>query len=289
METKYITLINAYSEQNLTELTAMIISLYKSGNKSVFTQIVQILSDFVKIHDGNMAKIFSQLIMLVHPDKSASTVTKINTLIEQRKYTSLKPYMFILELDDFDEIVQKFSSDEDIELNEDEVWEEEEDSYDYFEDDEDIDYDYDDPDEFDFYHAVKKKVYGNRNVNFPAHYLEDYEEIEMSDYGITNLAGVENCKYLKKLFLSNNDITDISELMNLEYIEELYLSKNQIGFIDSLESLENLRILDLSFNNVDDISPLMDLENLEFVNLLGNNVDSKQIQELKEKEILVVY
>lgn len=289
MKQKYQKLLEAYSEQNLTELTSKIIHLYKTGNKSVLTQITRIVSDFVKIEDGNISKIFAQLIMLVHPDKSSMILSKINEIILEEHFSSLRPYLFILELDNFEEIINKFSIEDEIILEEDEVLEDEEDEFQYFDDEDDLSFDYDEPEVFDFYHAVKKKIYGNKDVNFPPYYLEDYEEMEMSDSGITDLSGVEYCKYVKKLYLNNNEITDVSDILNLENIEELYLSKNQIGFIDSLESLENLKILDLSFNDLDDISPILELHELEFVNLLGTHVPQKQIDQLKENEIIVIF
>ena len=286
MTSKYQKLLNAYSVKNLTELTSQLINLYKTGNKNVLIQIVQILSDFVRIEDGNVSKIFSQLMMFYHPDKSAMIQEKIKNLINQDRISSLKSYMHILELDDLDDLIEKYSLDDDIELEEDEIFASENEDYEDF--DENEDFEFEEPDLFDFYSAAKKKIYGNKDVDFPPHLLEDYEEMEMSKTGITDLAGVEDCKYIKKLYLNNNEISNISELQNLENIEELYLSKNKIGFIDSLESLENLCILDISFNNIDDISPLLDLEKLEYVNLLGNNISQNQIDLLREMDVIVV-
>ncbi|MBN2279060.1 MAG: leucine-rich repeat domain-containing protein [Candidatus Marinimicrobia bacterium] len=289
MREKYQKLLNAYSEKNLTEITSKLIHLYKRKNINALQKIAQIVSDFTVIKDGSINSIFSQLIMLYHPDKSKRIIEKINFLLESGKDTGLKAYLHILELEDLDDLIAGFTQAEDIELEEDYVWEQEEDHFKDFEDDKDLGFDYNEPDTFDFYNAVKKKIYGNRNINFPPHYLEEYEEIEMSNSGIEDLSGVEYCKHVIKFHLNDNQITDITNLENLENIEELYIANNQIGFIDALENLVNLRILDLSFNQIDDISPLMELDNLEYVNLLGNPIPKNQINELKNNEILVIF
>jgi len=288
MSKKYQQLIDLYSEENLTRISSKLISLYRTGQKNTLTQIARIVADFTKIRDGNMSKIFTQLIMLYHPDRAMMIQNQIQSYLTKNMISSLKQYAHILEINNINAIIDQYAEDEVVELEEEYRWDKETDDYDIFEEEESPDFEFDEPAEFDFYTAVKKKVYGNQAVDFPPHYLEDFEEIEMSGESITDLSGAEYCKYVKKLYLNNNDITDVTELLTLEYLEELYLSNNQIGFIDALENLENLKILDISFNEIDDISPLLTLEKLRYVNLLGNNIPKAQIQHLRENDILIV-
>jgi hypothetical protein len=289
MRQKYEALLAAYSEKNLTILSAKLIELYKNKNKHALLKIAQIVSDYKPVKEGNVNSIFSQLMLLYHPDRSSAILGRINDLIAAEKPTGLKSYLHILELGNIDDLVRDIVTVDESEFEEAEEWEAEDEGYEYFEEEEeDTLFDFDEPDIFDFYQAVKKKIYGNKKINFPPHYLEEFEEIEMSVSGITDLGGVEHCKFVQKLHLNNNEITDIENLMGLENLEELFLSGNRIGFIDALESLENLRILDLSFNEIDDIEPLYDLEKLEYVNLLGNPVPMEQIENLRAKDIVVV-
>jgi len=297
MREKYQRLLEAYSEKNLTDITSKLIQLYKNKNVIALQRITQIVSDFTLVKDGNINSLFSQLMMLYHPDKSKNILEKINILLDHEKDSGLKTYLHILELNNLDELLSQISKEDDIEFEEEVQWEEDDGynyfdeddaSYDNFDDDEEPGFDFDEPDNHDFYNAVKKKIYGNKNINFPPHYMEEYEEIEMSKSGIEDLSGVEYCKFIKKLHLNDNEITDISNLENLENLEELYVANNKIGFIDALENLENLKVIDLSFNQIDDLSPLFDLENLEYINILGNNIPKKQIEELKEREILII-
>ncbi len=288
MSKKYQQLIDLYAEENLTRISSKLITLYKTGQKNTLTQIARIAADFTKIQDGNMSKIFTQLIMLYHPDRATRIQHQIQSYLAKNKIAALKQYAHILEINDMDAIIDQYAEDDIMELEEDYRWENDADDYDIFEEEEPAEFELHKPDYFDFYTAVKRKVYGNQPIDFPPHYLEDFEEIEMSGESITDLSGAEYCKFVKKLYLNNNEITDVSELVDLEYLEELYLSRNQIGFIDALESLENLAFLDLSFNDIDDISPILSLKKLRYVNLLGNNIPKEQVQILKEKDIVVI-
>ena len=166
MREKYQKLLDAYSEKNLTEISSKLIQLYKTKNKNALQRIAQIASDFTLIKDGSINSIFSQLMMLYHPDKSKNILEKVTTIINSGKDSGLKTYYHILELDNLDELLNQLSKDDDIELDEEVQWEKE-DGYNYFDEDdtgynsfddeEEPGFDFDEPDNFDFYNAVKKK------------------------------------------------------------------------------------------------------------------------------------
>jgi Leucine-rich repeat (LRR) protein len=139
-----------------------------------------------------------------------------------------------------------------------------------------------------FYNAVKLREYGNLTTEFPPYYLEDFEDINFAESFIEVLDGIQYCKHVVTLDLSNNAFSDISELAGLERLEEIYLANNRVGYIDTLNRLKKLRIVDLSDNDITDISPLYTLENLEFVNLTGNKIPSQQLEILKNKNVLVM-
>ena len=80
-----------------------------------------------------------------------------------------------------------------------------------------------------FLTALKRRIYGNLNVDFPMYLLEDLEEIEMADYEIESLDGIEACRYARVVDLSNNNLTDLTDLRYLHQIERLYLANNHIG------------------------------------------------------------
>ena len=111
--------------------------------------------------------------------------------------------------------------------------------------------------------------------------LANLRYLDASDWGITDLTGLEYCTHLSTLFLNNNYITDISPLRGLTNLRVLNLSNlkpdwttlpnNQIMDISPLRGLTNLSILDLSGNQITDISPLRGLSNLWYPLNLSNN------------------
>lgn len=140
----------------------------------------------------------------------------------------------------------------------------------------------------DFIDAVKRKIYGTIDIDLPVYLLEDLDEIEMVEYDITHLTGIDWCKYAIHIDLSGNKIIEIRELATLKRLEELYLSNNKISYIEPLFNLDKLRVLDLSFNDISDISPLFYLPELEYVNLTGNPVSEEQIARLVQNDVIVI-
>lgn len=288
----YIKLKESYTGANLNSITANIISLYKSKQYSSIRKISKIVSEFTDVPDNNISKCFSRLIMIYHPDKEAFYNQEIDKLFHSQNFDSLKQFAHILIVSDFDEEADDFEVDEDIDYSPEYVWDYDREGFEYFDSYEAAEaYEASDvfAEENSFYNAVKRKVYGSLKVDLPSYYLEDFEDIEMAEYEIENLEGIEFCLHAVNIDLSKNLIEDISSLWYLNKIEELYLSDNQIGLIDSLSNLKELRVLDISNNFIDDISPLFDLENLEYVNVMGNKIPQHQIDVLMKRDLVILY
>lgn len=289
----YIKLKESYTGRNLNNITANIISLYKSKQFGSIRKISRIVSEYTDVPEANISKCFSRLIMIYHPDKEAFYNQEIDKLFHARNFDSLKQYAHILVISNFEEAsFQETEIDDDIDYSPEYVWDYDREGYEYFDSFEEAE-EYEGRDYFEeensFYNAVKRKVYGSMKVDLPSYYLEDFEDIEMSEYEIDNLEGIEYCKHAIVIDLSKNSIEDISELWHLNKIEELYLSDNQIGDIDTLSNLRNLRVLDISNNCIDDITPLYELENLEYVNVIGNKIPKDQIEEFLKKDLMFLY
>ena len=233
--------------------------------------------------------------MIYHPDRGNQYRKEIDTLIRKGKLEDLQRYSHILEIQDMDQFVTAEQIAEDIDYHPEYLWDEEDPGFDYFYDMDDEQFEHvpaqhaDNEPDNTFFSAVKRKLYGSIEILLPGYYLEDLEEIEMAEYEIEQLDGIECCKYVKILDLSGNNISDIYNLKDLVLIEELDLSYNQISIIDVLVKLKNLRVLDLSNNLIDDISPLFYLNNLDYLNVIGNAVPPKQIQNLKNNGIIVIH
>jgi Leucine-rich repeat (LRR) protein len=139
-----------------------------------------------------------------------------------------------------------------------------------------------------FINAVKRKVYGHINVEFPGHLLADMEIIEMADHEIENLDGIEYCTYARIIDLSGNNLTEIIQLGQLMHLEEIFVQNNHISYLDGLHELPFLRVIDLSHNDVDDLSPLFELDTLEFINVIGNRIPDWQLEKLNLAGVIVV-
>ena len=291
----YKKLMNAYSDKNLNKITAQIINLYKSRDYKMLKEVAGIVSEYIDFKYDRISKCFSKLITLYHPDKGSSQIKKIQKLYENNDLNGLSNFCHILNLQFIENYSASPESYADIDYNPQYVWDFKEQGYTYIDDLEayesiDVDFNYNKVKSYNsFYSAVKKKVYGNINVDLPSYYLEDFEDIDMAEYYIDNLDGIESCKHARILDLSRNYISDISKLAKLKRLEEIYLADNQINYIDGLHFLYNLRVLDISNNYIEDLSPLLKLENLEYLNIVGNNVALYHIDLLKGKDIMVIY
>ncbi|NJK96567.1 MAG: hypothetical protein HC905_18075 [Bacteroidales bacterium] len=283
----YKKLKESYTGVNLNHITATIIDLYKTKQYSSIRQISKIVSEFTEIPDNNIGKCFSRLIMIYHPDKEVLYNQEIDKFYHSGNFESMNQYAHILIIKDIDNLsAAGVEIDDDIDYSPEYVWDYDREGFEYFDSEEEAE-SYEDTDFFaeenSFYNAVKRKVYGSMKVDLPSYYLEDFEDIEMAEYEIENLEGIEYCIHAAVIDLSKNQITDISQLYHLDKTEELYLADNQIGYIDALSNLRNLRVVDLSNNYIDDISPLFELEYLEYVNVMGNKIPQLQIDEFLKK------
>lgn len=289
----YINLRNAYSDENLNTLSARIIEFYKTRQYSRIRDLVKILSEYVNLEDEKMSKAFSKIIMLYHPDKGSFYRSEIENLYLKKDFTSLSQFSHILLVQNLEELPVTIDED-DIDYHPQYVWDMEDQEEEFTENEFDNEDNYGreggfDDEQHNFYNALKRKIYGGLKVDLPSYYLEDLEEMDMAEYEIESLDGIEFCRQLVNIDLSRNQISDISNLWTLQLLEEVYLADNNIGYIDALCNLNNLRVVDLSNNMIDDISPLFDLDKLEYVNIIGNKIPITQIEQLKAMNVMVVY
>lgn len=82
------------------------------------------------------------------------------------------------------------------------------------------------------------------------------DQLDLSNKGITDLAGLRNAEFLTWLDLSKNEIVNLVELDEMNILTYLDLSNNAINDISALDSLSRLEYLDLRNNSIIDIHPL---------------------------------
>jgi len=291
LESLYEILIKSYSNENLNQITGKIIGLYESKNFDRLYGLTNKISEFISIDSDKSSKCFSRLIMLYHPDRGEYYRRQISRLREENNVEELEKYSHILILGDLEEPVLSMF-DEDLGYDPEYEWDNSQSGYSYFTESGNGEDEMPEPEPafvHSFFNIVKLRMYGTLDIELPAHYLEDFEDVEFAESHIESLDGIEHCKHVTELDLSGNNISDISDLWNLEMLEELYLADNQIGIIDSMTNLKNLRIIDISGNEIDDISPIFELSKLEFVNIIGNYIPPEQIKRIEGNGVLIMH
>ena len=83
--------------------------------------------------------------------------------------------------------------------------------------------------------------------------------LDASGYGFSSLAGLEEARNLRELYLDKNQISELLPLANLVHLEVLSLNINRISDLDPLEGLHSLQVLNLNFNQIEHLDPLANL------------------------------
>lgn len=100
--------------------------------------------------------------------------------------------------------------------------------------------------------------------------LTNLTSLNLENYEITDLTGLELATNLQQLNLGHNYISDLRPLKELNNLTDLYLENNNITNVVYLQNLTKLQRLFLSNNNITDLEPLRYLNNL-IVMVLGDN------------------
>ena len=287
----YSQLKEAYSEANLNKLALELISLYKNEQYSILQKIADIISRWQDIEITEEGKGFNRFMLLYHPDRGDFFRKQIDEFYLNGKHDELVEFAHILKIQNIEELCATLTGYEDIDYSPVYAWDvnlvngfsvnDEAPNAEYESMNDRSSGNSKNSEGFDFYDALKIRMYGHTEIEIPSYYLEDIDEIEMSQSNINDLSGIENCVHAISFDLSGNKIDDIYPLVGMFQIEDLNLSDNQITNIDALSSLPNLKSLNISYNLITDISPLFELENLVFVDISGNDISELQIQELE--------
>ena len=285
-------LLEAYSETNLNKIARNLINLYKEKQFEKLNIIAGMISEWVEIEIEPDGKGFSKIISLYHPDRGNYFRSQISTAATKQDLLLLSRFEHIFVIQDIEEIAANIESYEDIDYHPEFEWDVKTSGFSYYQDRKKK------PRTKSgkrrtggntFYDAVKIRYYGDTDTEFPTYYMEDMDEIELSESEIDNLEGVEYCIHTVSLDLSLNLIFDLSPLANLTMLQELNLSNNQIEYIDDLSNLQQLQSIDLSNNSIDDISPLFEIGTLQFADLTGNKISPGQLNELRDMGVAVEY
>jgi len=289
----YRQLMAAYTEKNLHRLSTRIIDAFRGKQFGVIREILRLVDGYVDLQERQMHRLFARLIMLYHPDRLQHYLQEINQCHDEGDEARLQQFSHLLVvLENLDRVKPSVIEVVDPEFAAETSYGYDETEFDRVVDLEEAEEDagYDEEGELvDFITALKEKEYGNLEIEFSRSDLENTEgELVISDAGLEDLSGIENCRNLIILDLSQNEIFDITPLAHLQMLEELYLSENSISDIGALAFLTRLKKLDLAFNLIDDISPLFDLDGLEYLNVIGNKIPAGQVKRMRGMGVVVI-
>ena len=291
----YQKLIHAYSVENLNRISMILIDLYKNKQYFALKNIGELIKDDKDWKFDSGQKDFSTLLMLYHPDRRNIHLKNIEIAFASNNPDQLLDYSHILRLEKIEDFANNAIDWEDIDYSPVYEWDFGQDGFTIYTADGKPEVEKKNKtfntktSEYTFYEAIKMRMYGTLEVEFPSYYLEDIDELELSEAGISDLSGVEYCIHTSSLDLSGNKISDLSPLWNLKNLKEINLAYNEISILDWLINLQQLQNINLSENQITDISPLMQLERLVFADLSGNEINQDQIQELRDSGVEVVF
>lgn len=287
-----IRLLEAWSEANLNKIARNLIRLYQEKQFEKLNIICGLISEWLEIVIEPDGKGFSKIISLYHPDRGDFYRNQISAAALDKDIELLARFEHIFVIQDIEEIAANIESYEDIDYSPEYAWDVQGKGFSFFQVRQKK------PGAksrktsaggYTFYEAVQIRQYGDTDIDFPSYYMEDMDEIELSESAIDDLEGVEYCIHTLVLDLSFNRITDISLLENLNQLQELNLANNHIDDIDALTNMHQLQSIDLSNNSIRDVSPLFEMEKLQYAHLSGNRIPSHQIIELRGLGVTVDY
>lgn len=102
--------------------------------------------------------------------------------------------------------------------------------------------------------------------------LPALQELNLSDCGLSTIAGLEGAQKLTALDLSSNTIRNLEPLSGLTGLTQLYLQHNAVTDLTVIGSLTNLESLDVSYNSLSTIAPLSGCIRLTSLNASNNQL-----------------
>jgi Leucine-rich repeat (LRR) protein len=288
----------------LKEVSIEIINRFKKKDHAYLLKLAELAG--IDAGTKNINRLFGQLIQLYHPDKLKLIQNEIESFYNKSRYDDLLRFKNIYFIDlksiyttvnpgyidntEFDSGEQGYG-DDDFGYAEYEF----DNNFDQEPDDEiftDIPSEKAEPfEEHGFIEAVNRHFFGNLDLTLSISDLIDLEgELDLSDFEIDDLSGIEHCVNINVLNLSANNIIKIQRLSDLLKLKSLYLSQNNIEDVSCLSSLTGLKELDISFNNIEDISVLLELPDLTYINVINNPLSNKSvIDTLIKRGVIVIY
>ncbi len=102
--------------------------------------------------------------------------------------------------------------------------------------------------------------------------LPSLKTLQLSDCGLSTIAGLEFALGLENLNLENNTVRDITALAGMTNLTQLDLGHNALVSLEDVAKLTKLTALDVSYNAIVTTAPLALLTELRSLNVSGNGL-----------------
>lgn len=295
IEDLYRELAAGLTRERLKELSVDIIDRYKRKDVDGLRRYAAL----IQCGDGDLdaGRLFAAVIQRFHPDKIAVLRRELDTMAAAGDTAGLERvreiYLSDIAIPRAPDL--KFEYEEEFSYEDDEFGYTERSEFDDDEQDaSEFEEEYAEAESsegYGFVEAVNGLLFGNLDFRVDGNDLSGLEgELDLSDFEIADLDGVEYCVNITVLNLSGNNLRGIGPLALLRRLSSLFLTDNAIENIDCLGELPNLRELDISFNRIEDISVLEKMEELVYVNVLGNPLsDMRTVENLMKRGVIVIY
>ena len=181
----YGNLIKAYTAENLGLVSGRIIELFREKKYDALRAIQKVVNEHTPCQEEKINKVFSRLIMLYHPDRLSQNREELEKAFREGDFEALYAMSHILTVQNLEPdhaVLSSVITEED--LAEEFGWDQGADGYSYFMAGEEFEQEEDlspGMERRTFLSVLKRRVYGNLNVDFPMYLLEDLEEIEGSE------------------------------------------------------------------------------------------------------------
>lgn len=119
--------------------------------------------------------------------------------------------------------------------------------------------------------------------------LPSLQYLNLSNCGLSTIAGLENSGSLVTLNLANNTIRNLDPLSGVATLNSIDLQHNAVIALDALSGLPNLTTLDVSYNALSSISVISGCPQLSWLNASNNSITNvNSIDKLKNLTYLNV-
>ena len=115
--------------------------------------------------------------------------------------------------------------------------------------------------------------------------INEITYLDLPDYNISDLSGIENFENLYNINLSHNKISNIQPLLALHKLENIDLKHNLLTTIPTEFRDSEISSLSLAYNPITDFSGMADIKSIISLDLEGTSIKEEDLEYLRDLKI----